>query len=853
MHDGKRMDENFGAVVFPLKLVRSGTIVVHTDASWPEKQRRSSGQAELALNDIIDLAHKRGATLVIASEPPARPSSIPILHVKDTFEALIALARFARSRFKGRVVAVTGTAGKSSTRDILLQLLARIGNTYVSYGNWNSDAGIAMCVASLPSNGNYAVVEVGGGGLANSRPRLLDFVRHDDAIITTIGINDTSKFRTPAVTAQANSKLFHTLPSSGCAYWPQNIAEMDILRAAADGRRIRVVGNPSLSTIAVEQVDCRLDGMRLKISTEDYSTEVDTQIIGSGPLTNFALAAQYAYDQGIPAETIAQVVENFSLYKRKMEMVRLNIAGRSVVLLDDCHNASLVSFKNVLSHVGKFKDSGRRRIFIIGRIAHIEGSEKKIYQELARMIRDCEPFAVILHDVGLDLLAKKLAGKVPILLARVPNDAVALVETLVDDDSLILLKGSHRDTRIWELSKILRQRGASEKPKVATKVSEGASVSASVAVDAVSHAHRITRRVVGDLSIGILGDTYLGEYYASKMAPSRRQHPLHDGDYDAAFEHMDAFLHGNDLNIANLETALTTAAVSPFARMRPFPHWARPAETLNCLSRHNIDAVTLANNHLYDYGQSGVLETLDACDASPLVAIGAGRNVSDAARPLAIDASLRAPDGKVDVERRVLVFNGFAYRKVVDKRFAAYARDNHPGCFPLRGTALVDAIAHARTLDDQAMILVIPHWQRDYQWASRRQRDFAAAVIEAGADLVIGHGAHMLQQVERFGKRVAAHGVGNFVFNAPGRYKSLFAPPYSAAIRLIFPQGSADAPILRLYPFLCDNRATGYRPRFLTEVEAAEFSANYVHLGFIPPDARSASDAIGNFLELRLE
>lgn len=469
------------------------------------------------------------------------------------------------------------------------------------------------------------------------------------------------------------------------------------------------------------------------------------------------------------------------------------------------------------------------------------------------MICDCAPFAVILHDAGLDLLAKSLAGRTPILRAHSPNDAIALVETLVDDDSFILLKGSRRNTRIWELSKFLRERGASKAARVvATKVSTNVIVPPSAAVDAVSNAYRIARQAVGDLSIGILGDTYLGEYYAAKKAPSRGYHPLHDGNYDAAFEHVDSFLSANDLNIANLETPLTTAADSPFAKMRPYPHWARPDETLSCLSRHSIDAVTLANNHLYDFGQSGVLETLAACDASPLVAIGAGRNASDAARPLAIDASLRAPDSNVDVERRVLVFSGFVYKKVVDKRFAAYAGDSHPGCYPLRGTALVDAIRHARTLNDQVLIIVIPHWTRDYQWASRQQRDFAAAVFAAGADLVIGHGAHMLQQVERFGKLVAVHSVGNFVFNAPGRYSSMFAPPFSAAIRLIIPVRSADAPLLRLYPFFSDNRTTGYRPRFLTETEAPEFVKNYVHLGFVPPDARSASDAIGHFLELRL-
>lgn len=848
--DGE-IDDMFGHVVFPLALVKSGSVVIHTDGSWPDRAKRDSGQTDKTLDDVIDVAQKRGAALVIASEPTKRPAPLPILRVDNTYQAFFALARAARARFPGHFVGVTGTAGKSSTRDILVQLLSRLGKTVTSFGNWNSVAGVTMCIANLPRDGAFAVVEMGGQGLSKFTKLRADFARPDDAIITSIGINDTAFSPTPTATAELKSLLFKMLPPSGCAYWPRDVAEEPILKAAAEGKKFRIVGDPSFSTVAVEHVGSGVDWMRVRISAQGFSKEVDTRIIGPGPLINIGLAAQCAHDLGVPADTIADVIEKFSLPTKKMEIIHTSFSGRSVTVLDDCWNATLISFENVLSHISKIHD--KRRILIIGRIVRIEGAEEHIYTELAKLICDCNPFAVILHEDGLKLLANELVDKVPMLWAKSPSDAVDLVESLVDDDSLVLLKGSHRGTRIWEVSTLLKERGNSG-PRA------GVSPAAAVAPDLVSPAandgadpHRISRHVTDELTVGILGDTYLGESYLEKAGSARSNHPLSNADYEGSFEHLDGFLRANDVNIVNFEAPMTTTEVSPFAGLRTSLHWARPDETLACLIGHNIHAATLANDHIYDFGQAGVVATLEACAASSLIAIGAGRSAAEAARPLAIDAQADEVDGNSDARRQVLILTGLPYRRNVEKKFDGYARNGHPGCLAFHEAALADTIRRARVDNSHAFLIVVPHWQREYQWVSSGQRNLAVAAFEAGADLVVGHGAKMLQQVERFGQRLAVYGIGNFVFNARGSYKSKFAPGVSAAAKLVLPLRSDVPPVLRLYPLLCDNRTIDYRPRFLTETDAPRFMETYLKLGFLPPDARSASDEIGYFIELRLD
>lgn len=847
--DGE-IGENYGQVVFPLQFVKSRSILIHTDGSWSDRGKRDSRQTDKTLDEVIEIAQQHGAALVIATERTKSPSPLPILRVENTYEAFFALAHASRARFSGHVIGVTGTAGKSSTRDILVQLLSRVGNTTTSFGNWNSVAGVTMCIANLRRDAAFAVVEIGGQGLPTFNKPKADFVRPHDGIITSIGINDTAYSPTPTATANLKSLLFSMLPPSGCAYWPENVAEEPILRAAAEGKRNRIVGDPSCTTITIEHISSGVDWLRVKVSTEDFVREVNTRIIGPGPLSNIKLAAQCALDLGVPAETIADVIENFSLPAKKMEIIHTNFSQKRVTVLDDCWNATLISFENVLSHIAKIHD--KRRILIIGRIVRIEGAEQHIYSELAKLICDCNPFAVILHEGELQLLAKELAGKVPLVWAKSPSDAVDLVESLVDDGSVVLLKGSHRTTRIWGVSKLLKERSGVE-PRVDVSPTAAVAPDLESATSIVlADPHRITREVSGELIVGILGDTYLGESYLEKARSSRSNHPLSSADYDGSFEHLDDFLRANDVNVVNFEAPMTTAAVSPFAGLRPNLHWARPDETLACLARHNIHVVSLANDHLCDFGPDGILATLEACSVSSLIAIGAGQSASEATRPLAIEAQALAPDSNSESSRQVILLAGLPYRRNVEKKFGAYARNGHPGCLAFHETALADTIRRARDNNPHSYIVVAPHWQREYRWVSSGQRNLAAAAFEAGADLVIGHGAKMLQQVERFGQCVAVHGIGNFVFNARGSYKSKFAPGVSAAARLVLPMRSDESPVLRLYPLLCDNRTTNFRPRFLTETDAPPFMETYLKLGFLPPDARSMSDETGYFIELRL-
>ncbi|WP_457091627.1 Mur ligase family protein [Microvirga sp. P5_D2] len=465
--DGIPHSMGYRRCTFPTKYLDSDCIVLHVHgAGWPEKCIVGSHQEGMTSDDLIRRIENYSNTLVITSQKPTMPTNTPVLVVRSTYDALFSLAAYQRARYEGRIIGITGTAGKSSTRDFLAALLRTKGPTFASFGNWNAIEGNALSLANLPPKGELAVIEISAGAIDGLRRRnALEMVRHHDAIITSIGVNLTSKTPTAKYVAEIKSMLFSSLPADGCAYFSSAVQEIETLIAAAGDHKRRIVGAPDESSVSVEIVGEELGKTHLRISFLDYTAEVSTNIIGSGQLSNLALALQCAIDLGADPRKLVEKVSEITLTKRKMEVKKYTIDDKRVHLLNDCHNATLVSFSSALNYLSRVSRGFRNQIFVIGKIVHIEGWEKHVYETLSRELKRCEPKTIILFADGLDPLERELRSlNVDVLRASDAKQALKLIRKNITDQTLIFLKGSHRGTEMRELGdslqKHLRNRSA---------------------------------------------------------------------------------------------------------------------------------------------------------------------------------------------------------------------------------------------------------------------------------------------------------------------------------------------------------------------------------------------------------
>jgi poly-gamma-glutamate capsule biosynthesis protein CapA/YwtB (metallophosphatase superfamily) len=319
------------------------------------------------------------------------------------------------------------------------------------------------------------------------------------------------------------------------------------------------------------------------------------------------------------------------------------------------------------------------------------------------------------------------------------------------------------------------------------------------------------RRTGPRLDLLFLGDTYFGESYQAARQAKGEENVLETRGYDDAFTNLRAFLATSDLAIANLETPVTTATVSPFEGRKRYLHRADVAQAPLYLARNRVTAVSLANNHAFDFGSAGLEQTIAALDAHGVRWIGAGERGVGTGRPLLIEF------GGDSRPLRIAIFAGYAAPP--DNPMLAAGDCGVRPCLIDTDRIAAD-IAALRAGDPDMLVVAFPHWGLNYGWRSARQRTTGDRLLQAGVDLVLGHGAHRLQEIERRSGRWVVFGLGNFVYNSPGRYRRAGSPPFSLVARLVArPRPDRWSVSVRLYPIVSDNRLTDYRPRLATDAE----------------------------------
>ena len=356
------------------------------------------------------------------------------------------------------------------------------------------------------------------------------------------------------------------------------------------------------------------------------------------------------------------------------------------------------------------------------------------------------------------------------------------------------------------------------------------------------------RPLVDDASFGesyhllFLGDTSFGESYHNQRFLASR-------GYGSFLAKLTPLLNRADYVIANLETPITNLPTSPLAGKKLYIHWGDVHKTPQALKSHNIRAVSLANNHTLDYGIEGFRQTLKALERVGIEWFGGGLSESQAAEPLRHEFTLGSN------RFQLVVAAGFEYQEHYEKAYNFYARKDDGGVNDWTTKKAMDQLRTIRQANPDAFVVAFPHWGQNYRLKTETQRQLAHALIDAGANLVIGHGAHILQEIENYRSRWILYSLGNFVFNSPGRYQKENADPFSLAARLDVSETEGILALrLRLYPVLSDNHVTNYQPRLVTQAELTQVKRNLLQhspdSGRLQKALYVGEDKIGWFLAL---
>ncbi len=343
------------------------------------------------------------------------------------------------------------------------------------------------------------------------------------------------------------------------------------------------------------------------------------------------------------------------------------------------------------------------------------------------------------------------------------------------------------------------------------------------------------------------GDTAFAESYGKQQMSL-----LEKKGYEFSIARLKPMLTNSDFVICNLETPITDLKESPYINKKRFIHWTHTKYAPKTYKANKMLTFSLANNHTLDYGIAGLRQTIAVMKENSLSWFGAGLNEEEAKKPLLRTFRVGNNDFKI------AVIGAFEYNKEYDLTYNFYADKEKGGCYKLHLKAIREQITKLKAENPNIYVVIYPHWGRNYTWKTRLQTKLGHSFIKAGADLVIGHGAHGMQEIELYRGRWIFYSTGNFVFLTAGRYKKKKYPPYSFVTQLILSEENDKlGKWMRVYPIYSNNLVTNFQPRPLAEEEFDDFVNKLLEKSPLPrkivKGISKGRDGVGNYLQFKLD
>lgn len=331
----------------------------------------------------VDQAFAAGAALAIVGRDFRGDTTGPFIRVDDTLEALNALGRAGRDRSAARVVAVTGSVGKTGTKEMLRVMLGRLGRVHASDKSYNNHWGVPLSLARLPRDAEYAVFEIGMNHAGEITP-LTRMVRPHAAIVTTVAAVHMAFFASVEAIAEAKAEIFDGLEPGGAAILNRDNEHHDLLaaRARAHGARVVPFG-------ADEEAEARL----LSLDAGEFGSAVEATILGEriafrlgAPgehLVRNALAALTAVTLlGGDARAAAEALAAFGAPVGRGARSLHAIEGGQFGVIDESYNANPASMAAALGVLGTVGRRGRR-IAVLGDMLELGEASEDMHRELA--------------------------------------------------------------------------------------------------------------------------------------------------------------------------------------------------------------------------------------------------------------------------------------------------------------------------------------------------------------------------------------------------------------------------------------------------------------------------------------
>lgn len=405
-------------------------------------------------SDFISDALQKGAVGVVSER--SLEGNSPYWQVEDSYRALGQIAKHHREQFHGKVVGITGSAGKTTVKGMLANICSQVGNTLATQGNLNNHIGVPLTLMNLGREHEYAVIEAGANAIGEIA-YLGRLIEPDVALVTNVMPAHIGGFGSLGAIEKEKSEIYRSLKKLDWAVINLDAKTREqYIALCADKLKVGFSAAPSSDfrncgldrlVIAENSLADKYGRYQFDLCEGERSTEIQLQVLGKHNIANALAAASCAFALGIGIAQIKQGLETYTGVDGRMQLIDMG----QYLLVNDCYNANPGAMKAAIDYLTPFKHS----ILVCGDMAELGDDSVQMHKDVGEYARTQGVSSLL--AVGLH--AKDYIDGFGEHGIAVENKSI-LVEVLLSqiaEGSTVLIKGS-RSAGMEDVVSSLRER-----------------------------------------------------------------------------------------------------------------------------------------------------------------------------------------------------------------------------------------------------------------------------------------------------------------------------------------------------------------------------------------------------------
>ena len=395
-------------------------------------------------NDFIEKALRKGASCAISNRP-SLINSKKVIFVNDVYKALVRLAKYARQRSQAKIIAITGSSGKTTLKEIISHCLSHCDQTHKSEKSYNNYIGVPLSLARMPKDSKYAVYEI-GMNKKGEISKLTNLVRPHIGIVNNVGEAHLGNFLSKEDLIKEKLSIVNGITNFGDLIINEKLkTNLDYKKIKNKNLNISTFGNSKHSDISL----CKSFQMDqeniLKIKIGDEFLNYSISLTGEHMALNTLPALLTCILTNNSREKFIEKIKTFENIDGRGNKIKTNFMGKSLIIINECYNANPSSMKAAIKSFDELSFiKNPRKVLFIGDMLELGKYSKKYHKKIGKILNNSS--IDIIYAVGSETqhmwteICYEKQGKIYTGINKLIQD----LKSILRENDIILLKGSSK-------------------------------------------------------------------------------------------------------------------------------------------------------------------------------------------------------------------------------------------------------------------------------------------------------------------------------------------------------------------------------------------------------------------------